>query len=91
MNDEMDRFRDYILEHWGNTVIAQGKRIMMIDDRLKRLEQKEYSMTEHLKILLQKTEGLLKNCYHLYSEFYYADDIKEIQNGLSLILKAQEK
>lgn len=86
-NDEMDKFRDYILEHWGNTVIAHGKRIMMLDDRVKTLEKKDNQIIEQLRSLLLKSEALLKACYQLYDEFYYADDLKEIINGLSLVLK----
>ena len=45
---------------------------------------------KQIKYLKSKAEALLKNVYHQYGEFYYEDDLKEIINGLKLIIMSIE-
>jgi len=41
---------------------------------------------KQLEYLKTKAEALLKDIIHLQGEFYYEDDLKEIINGLNLLI-----
>lgn len=45
---------------------------------------------KQLKYLRSKAEALLSNIIQLQGEFYYEDDLKEIINGLHLLIIGTE-